>query len=56
MSKPDDAYRPLAPTGSLSHAYGNFLRDRWKQNPLMQDFVVPFKQSNRPFRVKTTSP
>jgi type VI secretion system secreted protein VgrG len=53
MSRLDDGYMPFASTSTLTHAYGNYLRDRWKQNLLMQDFVVPFKQTNRPFRINT---
>lgn len=50
MIRLDDGYRQFGSVGLPTRAEDSFLRSRWKQNLLMQDFVISFKQANRPFR------
>ncbi len=50
MIRLEDGYSKRISPGSPPHPDDIFLKGRWKQNLLMQDFVISFKQANRSFR------
>ncbi|MEW8354169.1 MAG: type VI secretion system tip protein TssI/VgrG [Candidatus Thiodiazotropha sp.] len=50
MIRLDDGNTQFGSAGLPPHADDIFLRGRWKQNLLLQDFVISFKQANRSFR------
>jgi type VI secretion system secreted protein VgrG len=50
MFRLDDEQVRFESAGLSPLADDIFLRGRWKQNLLVQDFVISFKQANRPFR------
>jgi hypothetical protein len=50
MIRLDDSNTQFGSTSLPPHADDLFLRGRWKQNLLMQDYLISFKQANRPFR------